>query len=125
MAMDSKKENRAKGASGEEEAVRYLRANGYRITERNWTAGKLEVDIVAKKGRYIVFIEVKTRFSKSYGEPWEAVRQRKRQNIIRAADIYIQRKNISEEPRFDIISIVFLPEKTEIEHFEGAFWPTA
>lgn len=123
--METKKDNRAKGINGEEEAASFLVKHGYKILQRNWTSGKLELDIIATKGKYIVFVEVKTRYSKAYIEPWEAVNRKKQQNIIRAAHHYIRKMDVNAEPRFDILSIFCVGSSVEIDHFEGAFWPIA
>ena len=68
--MHNKTENKIKGAKGEDEAVDILVKKGYKILERNWVSGKLEIDIIATTGKYVVFVEVKTRHSNAYAEPW-------------------------------------------------------
>jgi putative endonuclease len=124
--MHNKTENKIKGAKGEDEAVEILVKKGYKILERNWVAGKLEIDIIATTGKYVVFIEVKTRHSNSYAEPWEAVNKKKQQHILRAAHYYIRKMTVQMEPRFDIISIISFPNKeSHVDHFEDAFWPMA
>ncbi len=121
-----KQSTRAKGAAGEDQASMLLQKKGYRIIERNWTAGKLEIDIVAETKTHLVFVEVKKRHSKQYKEPWEAVNKKKQLNIMRAANYYIKKYKGSLEPRFDIVSIVEIsPTDFEIEHIENAFWPMA
>ncbi|MFZ4785936.1 MAG: YraN family protein [Flavobacteriales bacterium] len=123
--MTDKSLNRAKGAEGENEAVDFLQSKGYRILERNWVSGKLEIDLIAADKNHIVFVEVKKRFSKQFREPWEAVNRKKQQHIIRAANYYLKKSDHPLEPRFDIISIIQHGNKTEIEHIEQAFWPMA
>jgi len=116
---------REKGQQGEDLAASYLVRKGFRILERNWTAGKLEVDLIASSQRIIVFVEVKFRNSNQYGAPWESVNSAKRRSVVRAADVYIQRNAVELEPRFDIISITRGNPDPEIEHLEGAFFPYA
>jgi putative endonuclease len=124
--MHNKTENKIKGAKGEDEAVDILVKKGYKILERNWVSGKLEIDIIATTGKYVVFVEVKTRHSNAYAEPWEAVNKKKQQHILRAAHYYIRKMPVQMEPRFDIISIIsFSNKELHVDHFEDAFWPMA
>ncbi len=123
--MEDKSLNRAKGIAGENEAEVFLQSKGYKIIEKNWSIGKLEVDLIGTIGKHIVFIEVKKRYSKAFREPWEAVNRKKQRNIILAANIYLKKSHTDLEPRFDIVSIVQDGQKIEIEHIEQAFWPMA
>lgn len=124
--MHNKTENKIKGNKGEDEAVDILVKKGYKILERNWVSGKFEIDIIATTGKYVVFVEVKTRHSNAYAEPWEAVNKKKQQHILRAAHYYIRKMTTQMEPRFDIISIISSPHKElHVDHFEDAFWPMA
>jgi putative endonuclease len=123
--MEDKSLNRAKGIVGENEAEVFLQSKGFKIIEKNWSMGKLEVDLIGTFGKYIVFVEVKKRHSKAFREPWEAVNRKKQRNIILAANIYLKKSQTSLEPRFDIVSIVQDGQKIEIEHIEQAFWPMA
>ena len=123
--MEDKSLNRAKGIVGENEAEVFLQSKGFKIIEKNWSMGKLEVDLIGTIGKYIVFVEVKKRYSKAFREPWEAVNRKKQRNIILAANIYLKKSQTDLEPRFDIVSIVQDGQKIEIEHIEQAFWPMA
>ena len=123
--MEDKSLNRAKGIIGENEAEVFLQSKGFKIIEKNWSMGKLEVDLIGTIGKYIVFVEVKKRHSKAFREPWEAVNRKKQRNIILAANIYLKKSHSDLEPRFDIVSIVQDGQKIEIEHIEQAFWPMA
>ena len=123
--MEDKTLNRAKGIVGENEADVFLQSKGFKIIEKNWSMGKLEVDLIGTIGKYIVFVEVKKRHSKAFREPWEAVNRKKQRNIILAANIYLKKSHSDLEPRFDIVSIVQDGQKIEIEHIEQAFWPMA
>ena len=111
------------GKQGEEIAVNYLIEKGYEILERNWRNRHKEIDIIAKDGKELVIVEVKTRKSNNYGEPDLAVNKQKQRLLISAANAYIFRNNMDLNTRFDIISIVFNNEKPVIDHIEDAFLP--
>jgi putative endonuclease len=117
--------NKAKelGNKGEELAIAHLKSIGYQILDLNWYAGHLELDIVAQDGNELVIVEVKARGSESYEHPSEAVSNKKIRFLVNAADAYIQEKNINCDTRFDVISIVFRGQTTELEHFVNAFYP--
>lgn len=122
--MQIKQQNKTKGNWGEERAAEHLMSKGYRIVAKQWKSLRFEIDIIAEKGNEIVFVEVKTRFSEDYGQPWEAVKGDKRRKICNSADQYIRMHQCEQEPRFDIISIVHSNHKTKITHLESAFRPT-
>jgi putative endonuclease len=122
MAAQSTKQ---KGDKGEEEAAEYLRGQGYAIVEMRWRHERFDLDLIAENKTHIVFVEVKTRYSDVYGEPWEAVNKGKRKRICISADAYIQKNHIEKEPRFDIISIIKNGERSTLQHIEEAFWPVA
>ena len=117
-------ESQSLGQKGENEAALYLEKRGYRIRHRNWKSGKLELDIVAENSEYIVFVEVKTRTGEFIIQPREVVPNQKQKSIIYAAEGYIKRYSLDKESRFDIITIVSKDNTFEIEHIEGAFYPT-
>ena len=112
------------GRKGEEIAAEYLQKKGYKILERNWVSGKNEIDIIAHESKYIVVVEVKTRHSNYAGEPETAVTREKQRSLIRAANSYVRKMNMDEEVRFDIISILVVKGKEQINHIEDAFYPT-
>ena len=112
------------GKKGEDIAAAHFEEEGYKILNRNWRFGKDEVDIIAEKGNFIVFAEVKTRSTAFFGEPEEAVDKQKQRFMVRAADIYVNQKSIDLEVRFDIISIIFEKGKHTLRHIEDAFYPT-
>lgn len=112
--------NRQKGNKGEEMAVRFLRLRFYKIIERNFCAPTGEIDIIAKKGKALVFVEVKYRRNLEKGLPREAVNAPKQQKIRRTAQYYMVKNNINIEKtdiRFDVIEII----GKEIEHLKAAF----
>lgn len=117
--MDSKE----LGHFGEAYTATHLADLGYRIIARNYRSRYGEIDIVAEQGDTVVFVEVKARRSRIYGEPKEAVGIRKQQKLIRTAMIFLQENNWEERAcRFDVIEVVFLPNGTvRVEHIENAF----
>ena len=84
----------------------YLEKKGYTIVERDWKSGRRDIDIIALDDDVVVFVEVKTRRNRLYGEPEESVDYHKLQNLQQAISHYVKFKHIRQEIRFDIISIV-------------------
>lgn len=114
---------KALGNRGEVVAARYLRRHGYKVLMCNFEAAGGEIDIVARQGERLVFVEVKTRRSGGVLKPYNQVDQRKRQALTRAARAYlVHYKDGKPSCRFDVISIVW-PERgeAEIEHIINAF----
>jgi putative endonuclease len=111
------------GLSGEKLAREYLLEKGYEILEQNWRFRKYEVDIISKKGQTIVFVEVKTRKSGTFGEPEVFVTRQKQNFLIAAANQYIIQNNIDLESRFDIIAILQFNNNHSVKHLEDAFYP--
>lgn len=111
------------GAKGENEASDYLQKNRYEILERNWRSGKAEIDIIAKEGDVLIFIEVKTRTNTSFGEPEDFVDSKKIKFLTSAAGDYMRAINYDWEVRFDIISIIIInPNRIKIKHIKDAFF---
>ena len=119
------------GNFGEDSAVKYLRRKHYRILERNYVTGKLELDIIARKGKEIVFVEVKTRSVESldsdmpYGRPSDAVNLEKRRNTVNAAYAYMRQNPCNLNMRVDVIEVYLdknakEPRLLSINHFENA-----
>lgn len=113
------------GAKGEVLATDLLRKKGYSIMAQNWRSGKNELDVVAKIGETLVFIEVKTRSTDFFGDPSEAVSSAQQKRIIKAANDYLEQHELELEARFDVISIVSNAKETIVEHMEDAFFPLA
>jgi len=110
------------GKVGEEIAVAYLQENGYTILEQNFVFQKAEIDIIARKGDWLIVVEVKTRTSTDYGNPEDFVDKKKIKLLVKAIDEYVQQTNLDLEIRFDIISIVKTGDNFNIEHLEDAFY---
>ncbi len=115
------------GDYGEKLARRYLWRQGYWIIKRNYKTKHGEIDIIAKKKDYLVFVEVKTRKDQNlerYGRPAKAVDYDKRQHIRYAAKDYLRRVNNKRKLRIDIIEVYLSPDNSRdyrIEHIQGAF----
>ena len=109
------------GILGEQMAQKYLLKNGYKIRTVNYRFVKYEVDIIAEKEERIVVVEVKTRQTAEIGEPWMAVTRKKQRQIIATADHYMQSRDLPNEVRFDIISIVHNSFRSDLEHIPDAF----
>lgn len=110
--------SRISGALGEEKARNYLVKLGYHVESQNYRYKRSEIDLIVSQNNLLVFIEVKYRNSKKYGEPEEFVTDNQKNKIIEAADNYINERNWNGQIRFDIISIGPL----ELKHFEDAFY---
>jgi putative endonuclease len=109
---------RAVGLQYEQLAVDYLKQQNYEILERNFYTHAGEIDLIARDGTAIVFIEVKYRSSKANGFPQEAVTQKKQQRMIRSAQYYLYHNHMENIPcRFDVIAIL----GKEISHIQNAF----
>ena len=111
-----------KGDAGEQRAVEYLQAEGYRVLERNFRVRGGEIDIVALDGEVLCFVEVRTRTSADHGEPVETVGRAKQGRLVTAARHYLGRHEQDREIRFDVIGIVLQPEP-RIHLVRGAFEP--
>ena len=113
------------GALGEKIALEYLLEKNYQILETNWVCGHKEVDIIAKDGDTIVFVEVKTRHSSCLVEPEATVDVYKQRHLIWAANSFVNRYQYDNDVRFDIIAIVIdKNNEKRIEHIEDAFYPS-
>lgn len=117
------KTNKQIGNEGEAIAAAYLESKGYTILERNYFFERAEVDIVAYDETCIVFVEVKKRANRAFGNPEEYVTDDKKENIYKAAEAWIYERKMDGSPvRFDIISIVqSRNDAPDITHYENAF----
>ncbi|OYT16102.1 MAG: YraN family protein [Bacteroidetes bacterium 4572_77] len=110
------------GNFGEQLALEFLVAKGFKVLDTNWVFMHKEIDIIARKDQFIVFVEVKTRRTNYFGEPFTFVNVAKQRHIVKAADAYINRFDIHEEARFDIISVLYNDHQKDIKHIEDAFY---
>ncbi|MDD6207323.1 MAG: YraN family protein [Clostridiales bacterium] len=107
------------GAKKEQIAAQYLSENGYEILSTNFYTRTGELDLVARKNAYVIFVEVKYRTGIGNGHPLEAVTPGKQRRILQAARYYLYRNGYPEDTpcRFDVIGIL----GEEIIHVKGAF----
>ena len=113
--------NKELGREGEKVAADYLEDLGYMLLERNYRSSRAEIDLVARDGDLLVFVEVKSRRNAQYGWPEEAVGEEKADHIRRAAEDYMELCNWTGEVRYDIIAIIWEGGLPSIEHLEDAF----
>jgi len=110
------------GKQGEDRAAAWLTEQGYEILARNYRYGKGEVDIIARDGEELVFIEVKTRTNEEYGHPIYALTPSKQKQIIKIARSFLYERDITNMlVRFDVITIEWMHGKEAIEHLKNAF----
>lgn len=117
--------NNLSGAWGEALAADYLRHKRYTLLAHSYRCRFGEIDLIARKGRYLVFVEVKTRANADFAAAREYVDARKQSRIRTTASVYLAEYPTELQPRFDVIEI-YAPEgpdteKPEIHHLEDAF----
>ncbi|MCU7494643.1 MAG: YraN family protein [Ignavibacteria bacterium] len=119
MSLESNKA----GREGEEMAARLLESKGFRIVERNYHFGKGEIDIIAKDGETLVFVEVKYRQNLEYGEPEYSITPAKIKQVRKLAECYLFERKIDESAcRFDVVAILEeRPGEPVINYYEDAF----
>jgi len=113
----------ALGADGESRAEAFLRRRGYRIVARNVRADGVEIDLIARRGRLFVFVEVKTRRSRVHGPPELAVDARKRARLVRGAAAWLHANAPrASRVRFDVIACeTDRCGEWKLRHWEAAF----
>jgi putative endonuclease len=110
------------GLAGEQAAAGYLESLGYTILEKNYRSRAFEIDLVAKHGQVICFVEVKTRSSTKKGMPREAVGHAKQQKIIMGASLYLKQHHlINQRARFDVVEIITQGPVPEFNLIQNAF----
>ena len=108
------------GAEAEERAAKLLVHNGYVILERRFRFHRHDVDIVARRGSTVVFVEVKLRWTRRYGAAVEAIFAKKQRELVRAASAWLQRHGKpGDVARFDVVAI----QGRELEWIQSAFRP--
>lgn len=112
------------GQFGEEQAARYLRRRFYSIVERNFRCRFGEIDLIARRGGILAFVEVKLRKDDAHGEAREFVTAAKQQRLRAAAELWLSQNETELQPRFDVIE-VYAPNgengPVKIRHIENAF----
>ncbi len=114
---------RAQGDAAEEQACRHLDRSEFTIVERNFRTRGGEIDIVARKGDLLVFVEVRSREAPDFGTPEESVTPAKRRRIVAAARRYLSNVPASSwrEARFDVIAIEGSGAAAVLRHYPAAF----
>jgi len=105
------------GARSEEKACGFLRDRGYYIISRNWRTRTGEIDIIARDGDIVVFVEVKARASDAFGGAEAAVDHAKQQRLIAAAQAFIEQTQCELPTRFDVVAV----RPGSVRHYEDAF----
>ena len=113
------------GRWGEEKAAEYLKKKKYTIVGMNYTCRFGEIDLIAAKRDYVVFVEVKLRKNADFAQAREFVDKRKQERIKTAAQLWLAANGDERQPRFDVIE-VYAPEgldssRPSINHIENAF----
>ncbi len=106
------------GNKNEKLAQKYLQENNYQILKTNFSTRFGEIDIIAQKDEFLVFIEVRSKSYTYFGKPFETVNKNKIQKIVKTAQVFISENNLKNlNIRFDVISII----NGKINHIESAF----
>ena len=119
--------NREFGTLGEKLAAAYLKRNGYKILKKNYKNKLGEIDIIARDGEEIVFVEVKSRGADPYLGGAYAVDRRKRFHILRTASAYLDETRNGLQPRFDIMEMEIdraTGRLIRVNHYKAAFTQT-
>jgi len=111
--------NKFIGAEGEILATKYLKSKKYKILGAGYSGPYGEIDIIAQKDEYVVFIEVKARKNADFGMPCESVTYSKQQKIIKTALQWLTKNDCNLQPRFDVIEVY--TDTKEINHIDNAF----
>jgi putative endonuclease len=111
------------GHWGEERAAEYLQQHGFKIVAKNYRHRHAEIDLIAEQDKLLIFVEVKTRNGTGFGMPEEFVNYTKTRLIMKAAEQYIFDTDWMFDVRFDIVSILILPNgNLNIRHIKDAFY---
>ena len=112
------------GALGERHAARALRAKGFRLLEANYRRKQGELDLIARDGDTLVFVEVRTRTSTAHSTPLDSVNAKKQEQVMRIARYYRRDRRLDEcYCRYDVVEVIATPDGKVIavNHFPGAF----
>jgi putative endonuclease len=123
MTKDVSSKRKEVGAIGEKLAAEYLKKRGYKIVQRNFRCREGEIDIIAQKGEYLVFVEVRTKKNTAFGTPEESVTLWKREKLISLANAYLQ--TCDKQPhswRIDVVAVELTRDNrvSRLEHVENA-----
>jgi putative endonuclease len=114
--------NKITGDVGEAAAVQFLKNKGYSVVERNYRYERGEIDIIAENESELVFVEVKSRHSKAFGTPEDAVTEKKESYLKRTAEGYLFQHHLENRKcRFDVIAVEWKGEEPQIRHIKNVF----
>ncbi len=110
------------GELGERLAARWLERSGWRVLARRFRAGRRDIDLVVERDGLVAFVEVKARTGDTFGDPVEAVHQRKQHALTRSAQVWVGRHGRDgENYRFDVVGILLRDRKVFVRHIPAAF----
>ena len=103
-------------------AAKWLRRHGWEIAESRFRSGHRDIDLIARRGDLVAFVEVKTRRGDRFGGPVGAVGWRKQRELVRSAHVWLDRHGSSAEAyRFDVIGVIIEGGRVRLRHVEDAF----
>ncbi len=115
-----KDERQKRGLAGEQQAIQYLLSRGWFIVAHRFRVGHTEIDLIARQGSLVAFVEVKSRRGNAFGSPLEAVTGAKRRELVKAARVWVDRfGRPSDVYRFDCIAL----SENKLEYLADAFRP--
>jgi putative endonuclease len=114
-----KQENKTTGNRGESLACEFLQQKGYKILQRNYRSKWGEVDIIAKTNQTVVLVEVKTKTSNVYGEPWEMVNSWKIEQVKKMGEAWCREYGWEGRVRMGVVGVYLDQEEPRIEHWES------
>jgi putative endonuclease len=110
------------GELGERIAERWLKRQGWRVIQRRFRNGHRDIDLVVEQDGTVVFVEVKARRGREFGDPVEAVNWVKQKELARSASVWIDRHGRpSESYRFDVIGVLVEGDRVRVRHVANAF----
>jgi putative endonuclease len=111
-----------RGLAGERLALAYLTSCGWQIEAHRFRAGRHDVDLVARRGSVVAFVEVKTRSDDAFGSPLEAIGWQKRRAITRVAEVWrLRHGRAGDEYRFDVVTVAGSASERRVEHIADAW----
>lgn len=110
------------GLIGERVAERWLVRRGWSVLQRRYRSGHRDIDLVVRRGPTIAFVEVKARTGEAFGDPVEAVNWKKRNELVRSAQTWIDRHGRAGDAyRFDVVGVLVTGTRVRVRHVENAF----
>ncbi len=116
------KARQALGLLGERIAARWLRREGWSIVAHRFRSGHRDVDLIVTREGVVAFVEVKARRGEGFGSPVEAVHARKRRELVKSAQVWVDRFGTAGTTyRFDVFAVLFEGEQVRVRHVPDAF----